>query len=72
MRRKFNLNAQRQICVPSRPSKRSREEIAEIDGELLNRANRIGGGYQPFEERVEKNPPQEEMEENKQESEEKS
>ena len=38
MRRKFDMNAQRQIWVPSRPNKRSREEIAEIDGELLSRA----------------------------------
>ena len=60
MRRKFDLKAQRQIWVPSRPNKKSREEIAEIEGELLNRANRFGGRYQPLEERVEENPPQEE------------
>ena len=36
MRRKFDLNAKRQIWVPSRPNKRSREEIAEIDVELFN------------------------------------
>ena len=29
-----------------RPNKRIREEIAEIDGELLTRANRFDGGYQ--------------------------
>ena len=52
MRRKFDMNAQRQIWVPSRPNKRSREEIAKIDGELLTRANRFGGGYQPLEEQV--------------------
>ena len=52
MRRKFDMNAQRQIWVTSRPNKRSREEIAEIDGELLNRANRFGGGYQPLEEQA--------------------
>ena len=52
-RQKFDMNAQRQIWVPSRPNKRSREEIAEIDGEFLTRANRSGGGYQPLEERVE-------------------
>ena len=52
MRRKFDMNAQRQIWVPSRPNKRSREEIAEIDGELLSRANRLGGGYQPIEDRT--------------------
>ena len=72
MRRKFDMNAQRQIWVPSRPNKRSRQEIAEIDGELLTRANRFGGGYQPLEERMEENQetPQPEMaEETEQESE---
>ena len=53
MRRKFDMNAQRQIWVPSRPNKRSREEIAEIDSELLSRANRFWGGYRPLEERAE-------------------
>ena len=38
IRRKFDMNAERQIWVPSRPIKRSREEIAEIDGDLLSRA----------------------------------
>ena len=52
MRRKFDMNAQRQIWVPSRPNMRSREEIAEIDGELLTRANRFGGGYQSLEEQA--------------------
>ena len=46
------MNAQRQIWVPSRPNKRSREEIAEIDGKLLSRANRSEGGYQPLEDRT--------------------
>ena len=36
------------IFAPSRPNKRSREEIAEIDAELTQRANRIGGGYRPI------------------------
>ena len=52
MRQKFDIKAQRQIRVPSRPNKRSREEIAEIDGELLSRANRFGGGYQPLDDRI--------------------
>ena len=71
MRRKIDLNAQRPIWVPSRPNKRSRQEIAEIDGELLTRANRFGGGYQPLEERrEEQEAPQAEMaEETEQESE---
>ena len=42
--------------VPSRPNKRSREEIAEIDAELTQRANRIGGGYRPFQEKEEDEP----------------
>ena len=46
------MNAQRQIWVPSRPNKRSREEIAEIDGELLSRATRFSGGYQPLDDRT--------------------
>ena len=62
MRRYFDLNAQLKIWVPSRPNNRTREEIAEIDGDLLNRANRFGGGYQPLEERLEENPPQEAIE----------
>ena len=36
--------------TPSRPNKRSREEIAEIDAELTQRANRISGGYRPIQE----------------------
>ena len=48
MRRRYDQNAQRTIWVPSRLKKRSREEIAEIDGELIQRANRLGGGYQPM------------------------
>ena len=30
IRRKFDLNAQQEIWVPSRPNRRSQEEIAEI------------------------------------------
>ena len=46
------MSAQRQIWVPLRPNKRSREEIAQIDGELLARTNRFGGGYQLLEDRI--------------------
>ena len=46
------MNEQRQTWVPSRANKRSREEIAEIDGELLSRANRFGGGYPPLNDRI--------------------
>ena len=48
MKRRYDQNAQRTILVPARPSITSREEIAEIDGELINRANRLGEGYQPI------------------------
>ena len=39
-----------------RPNKRSREEIAEIDAELTQRANRIGGGYRPIQVEEEEEP----------------
>ena len=61
MRRRYDQNAQRTIWVPSRPNKRSREEIAEIDGALIQRANRLGGGYRPIQEE-ENEPEQFEME----------
>ena len=51
MRRKIDKNAQRQIWVPSRPNKRSRE-IAEIDGKLLSLANRFGGRYLPLDDGI--------------------
>ena len=47
MRRKFDMNAQRQIWVPSRPNKRNREEIAEIDGELLTELIDSAGATNP-------------------------
>ena len=49
MRRRYNPQSQRTIFALSRPNKRSREEIAEINDELIHRANRIVGGYQPIE-----------------------
>ena len=53
MRRKFEMNAQRHIWVHWTPTKRSREEKAGTDSELLSRANSFGGAYQPLEERAE-------------------
>ena len=61
IRRRYDQNAQRTIWVPSRPNKGSREEIAEKDGELIQRANRLGGGYGPIQE-AENEPEQNEME----------
>ena len=48
MRRRYDTQSQRMIFTPSRPNERSREEIAEIDAELTQRAHRIGGGYRPL------------------------
>ena len=47
MRRRYDQNAQRTIWVPSRPNKRSREEVAEIDGEITQCTNRLGGRWLP-------------------------
>ena len=42
LRRRYDPHTQRTIVAPTRPNKRSREEIAEIDAELLQRTNRLG------------------------------
>ena len=44
-RLRYDHYLQRRVWVPRRPDKRSREQIAEIDMQLLGRANRLGGGY---------------------------
>ena len=48
LRRRYDQYTQRTVFAPSRPNKKSREEIAEIDAEIMRRANRLGGGYQPM------------------------
>ena len=48
LRRRYDHQTQRTVFVPTSPNKRSRGEIAEIDAELLRRANRLGGGYHPI------------------------
>ena len=55
LRRRYDHQTQRTVFAPSRPNKRSREEIAEIDAEIMRRANRLGGGYQPLQEEPEDN-----------------
>ena len=42
------------IFAPSRPNKRSRDEIAENDSELMKRACFLSGGCQPIPEELEK------------------
>ena len=58
MLRRYDPQSQRMIFTPSRPNKRSREEIAEIDAELRQRANRIGSGYRPIQEEEEEEEPE--------------
>ena len=48
LRRRYVHYTQRTVFAPSRPNKRSREEIAVIDAEIMRRANRLDGGYQPI------------------------
>ena len=48
LRRRYDPHTQRIIFAPSRPNRRSREEVAEKDAELLQRTNRLRGGYQPL------------------------
>ena len=50
MRRRYDHYTQRTVFAQSRPNKRSRDEIAEIDAEIMRRANRLGGEYQPLKE----------------------
>ena len=46
LRRRYDQQTQTTIFAPSRPHKRSKQEIAEIDAELIRKANSIGGVYQ--------------------------
>ena len=39
--RRYDPHTQRTIFPPTRPNKRNREEIAEMDAELLHRTNRL-------------------------------
>ena len=55
LRRRYDHQTQRTVFAPSRPNKRSGEEITEIDAEIMRRANRLGGGYPPIQEEPEEN-----------------
>ena len=72
LRRRYDHQSQRTIFAPSRPNKRSREEIADIDAELMRRANRLGRGYQPLQEETENNPEEGEIEQEPEDTEEDS
>ena len=41
LRRRYDHQTQRTVFAPSRPNNHSREKIAEIDAELIRRANRL-------------------------------
>ena len=46
MRRRYQPQSQGTVFALSTPNSKSREEVAEINAELLQRANRLGAGYQ--------------------------
>ena len=56
LRRRYDHRTQRTVFAPSRLNKRSREEIAEINVDIMRRANKLGGGYQQIQEEPEENP----------------
>ena len=53
LRRRYDHYTQTTVFAPARPNKRTREEIAEIYAEIMRRANRLGGRYQPLAEEEE-------------------
>ena len=56
LRRRYDHRTQRTVFAPYRLNKRSREEIAEINVDIMRRANKLGGGYQQIQEEPEENP----------------
>ena len=56
LRLRYDHQRQKTIFTPSRRNKRSREEMAELDAELMIRANRLGGRYQLIQEEPAENP----------------
>ena len=56
LRCRYDHQSQSTIFAPSRQNKRSWEELDEIVAELMRRAIRKGGGYQPIQEEPAKNP----------------
>ena len=63
LRKRNDPHTGRTVFTPFRPNKRSREELAEIDAQLMQRANRFGGVYQTaVEEEEPRNPGNGELE----------
>ena len=58
IRRRYDPQSQRMIFTQSRPNKRSREEIAEVDAEVTQRTHRISGGYRPIQDEEEEEEPE--------------
>ena len=58
LRRRYDHQTQRTLFEPSRPNKRSREEIAEVEVELIQRSNSFGGSYQPTKMKEEQEEPE--------------
>ena len=46
LRRRYDPKTQLTVLASSIPNKRNREEIEEVDSELIGRANRLAGGSQ--------------------------
>ena len=72
LRRRYDHQSQRTIFAPSRPNKKSRAEIAEIDAKLMRRAERLRGGYQPIQREPEENSKERDFEQKPQDTEEDS
>ena len=70
--RRYDHQSHRTVFAPSRPNKRSREEIAEIDAELMRRPNRLGGGYQSIQDEPDENPEEGEVDQGTEDTEEDS
>ena len=62
LRTRYDPHTQRTIFAPTRPNKRSREEIADRVAELQQKTYRLEVGYQPLTEETEETPEEGELE----------